>query len=258
MQYFVVDVFTDNLFAGNPAGVCVAERPLEAETMQRIAAENNLPETAFVIRRGEDYDLRWFSPETEIDLCGHATMGTASVLLSVFEQGRENIVFHTMSGELRVRREGQMYRMNFPSRPAAKINAVPGLGRALGCEPLEVLQSRDLLAVLEDEEQVRSLQPDMDLLKEIKDTFAIIVTAKGKDADFVSRFFAPGAGIPEDPVTGSSHCTLIPYWSGRLGKTELLARQLSKRGGTLFCRDLGGRVEIGGRCVLYLKGEIFI
>ncbi len=256
MKYFVADAFTDRLFGGNPAGVCVLDAPLEPSVMQSAAFENNLSETAFLFKRDGYYDLKWFTPETEIDLCGHATLAGAFVLMNFVERGLERVEFSTLSGKLTVRRDGDAYILDFPSRPASPCPKPAQLEAALGVRVLETHRARDMLALLESERAVRDLRPDLGLLAELGDVFALIVTAEGSDCDFVSRFFAPNAGIPEDPVTGSSHTTLIPFWSRRLGKTALSARQLSRRGGSLSCRDLGERVEIGGKAVLYLEGEI--
>lgn len=258
MEYYVVDAFADKPFGGNPAGVCPLERPLDENLMQQIAAENNLPETAFVVPNGDAYDLRWFTPEKEIDLCGHATLATAYILAHFKSPGKTAFLFHTMSGPLGVVRKDDLFEMDFPSRPPRQVDVAPTMEKAIGARVLEAHQSRDLVLLLESAGAVRSLAPDMDLLKAVPDSFAVVVTARGDGAeDFVSRFFAPGAGIAEDPVTGSSHSTLIPFWASRLGKDEMLARQLSRRGGTLYCRDAGERVFIGGHARLYLRGEIF-
>lgn len=257
MQYFVVDVFTDRLFAGNPAGVCLLDSWPDDEIMQDIAAENNLPETAFLIKRAGYYDLRWFTPAVEIDLCGHATLGSAFVLMNFVDSAMEQVAFHTMSGVLHVRRENGLFWMDFPSRKPIPCKKPAILEEALGTPVMETHIARDMVALLPDEKDVRELTPDLSLLRRIN-AFSLIVTAKGESCDFVSRFFAPKAGIDEDPVTGSSHCTLIPFWSERLHKNELTARQLSKRGGTLLCRDRGARVDIGGTAVLYLSGQIHL
>ncbi len=256
MRYYVVDAFTDKPFGGNPAGICLPETPLGTAVMQQIAFENNLSETAFLYKRDGYYDLKWFTPETEIDLCGHATLASAFVLMNFVENGIETIDFETLSGKLTVRRSGDKYIMNLPSRKPTPCLKPDILEAALGVSVLETHRARDLFVLVEQESDVRALTPDLTKLRMINDVFAFIVTAKGSDCDFVSRFFAPNAGIPEDPVTGSSHTTLIPFWSKRLGKTELSARQLSRRGGFLSCRDLGARVEIGGKAVLYLEGAI--
>ena len=257
MEYFIVDAFTDELFRGNPAGVCLVENPLSEQTMQAIAAENNLSETAFVAANGDGYDLRWFTPETEIDLCGHATLATAYVLHRLVAPDRTTYRFHTMSGELVVTAADERLEMDFPARPPTSTTLSPATAAAIGAPVLEAHQSRDLILLLESAEAVRTLAPDLARLAALPEPFAVVVTARGgDDADFVSRFFAPGAGIPEDPVTGSSHASLIPYWAARLGKTEMTARQLSRRGGTLYCRDAGSRVFIGGYARLYLRGNI--
>jgi PhzF family phenazine biosynthesis protein len=256
MVYYVVDVFTEERFHGNPAGVCLINEWLPKEMMQSIAFENNLPETAFLVKREGYYDLRWFTPEVEIDLCGHATLGSAYVLMNYVDTDMDRVDFHTMSGVLTVTRKEGLYTMNFPSRPSKPCNKPELLEEALGVSVVETHIARDLLVLLENEKILRELTPDFMKLKEITNVFGFIITAKGESCDFVSRFFAPGAGIPEDPVTGSSHTTLIPFWSKRLNKIELLARQLSQRGGTIQCKDLGERVEIGGRAVTHMIGEI--
>ena len=256
MKYFVVDAFAEQVFGGNPAGVCLPDGSLEPAVMQKIAFENNLSETAFLVKRDGYYDLRWFTPETEIDLCGHATLGSAYVLMNYTEPGLKTVDFMTASGKLTVSRDGGLYLMDFPSRMPAPCEKPARLEEALGVPVLETHMSRDMLVLVGSEDAVRTLRPDFRLLTEMEGIFAFIVTAKGDSCDFVSRFFTPAAGISEDPVTGSSHSTLIPFWSRRLDKTAMTARQLSRRGGTLFCRDRGDRVEIGGSAVLYLEGEL--
>jgi PhzF family phenazine biosynthesis protein len=258
MKYYVVDAFTDQHFCGNPAGVCLMNDWPEDSLMQNIAFENNLAETAFVVERDGYYDLRWFTPRVEMDLCGHATLGSAFVLMNQVNPDMNAVEFHTRSGPLYVKKDKGILVMDFPSRKPVPCEKPAYLEKALGVKISETHLSRDLLALVEDESVVRNLQPDFSTLREMGDAFAIMVTARGKDCDFVSRFFAPGVGVDEDPVTGSSHATLIPFWSERLNKTELLARQLSPRGGTLYCRDCGSRVEIGGKAVLYFTGEIQI
>lgn len=258
MKYYIIDAFTDTVFQGNQAGVCLVERPLDDETMQHIAAENNLAETAFVSHNGEDFDLRWFTPEVEIDLCGHATLASAFVLTSFVDSALSVMRFHTLSGELTVTKNGGLLEMDFPARKPVSVEVDGLMEQAIGAAVLEAHQSRDLLLLVESEDIVRSLQPNLALLSQIPGCFAVIVTAKGTEVDFVSRFFAPNAGIPEDPVTGSSHSTLIPFWAGRLGKKKMVAKQLSKRGGTLYCEDCGERVKIAGHAALYLTGEIRI
>ncbi len=254
---YQVDAFTSHIFGGNPAMVCPLGEWLPDETLQAIAMENNLSETAFFVKDGDQFHLRWFTPSVEVDLCGHATLASAYVLFEFLEPKREEVTFTTASGELTVTRHNGRLSMDFPARPPGPVEPCPGLIEALGPPPVEVLAARDYLVVYEDEDIVRSLEPDMRALMDI-DLFAVIVTAPGRRADFVSRFFAPAKGVNEDPVTGSAHCTLVPYWSKRLGKTQLVGRQVSLRGGTLHCEDRGGRVTMAGEAALFLKGSILL
>jgi PhzF family phenazine biosynthesis protein len=254
---YQVDAFTDTLFGGNPAAVCPLTEWLPDDIMQKIAEENNLSETAYFVAEGTGYRLRWFTPVAEVDLCGHATLASAFVILNYLDPSLDAAVFDTQSGELIVRRDGDLLAMDFPARPPAPCEVPALLSLALGVRPREVHASRDLMALFDTEEQVRALRPNMNLLGQV-DTFAVIVTAPGSDRDFVSRFFAPRGGIVEDPVTGSAHCTLTPYWSRRLGKTNLYARQVSARGGELWCELRGDRVVIKGRAVKFLEGEIVL
>lgn len=257
---FQVDAFAGDVFRGNPAAVCLIESWLPDITLQNIAAENNLSETAFVVPRGDEFDLRWFTPAMEVDLCGHATLAAAFVLFSEFSGkgfSRDTVRFYSRSGVLTVSREGEILILDFPSRPAQPCHLPDALERGLGSRPAQVLKSRDYLAVFNSADAVRSLRPDFAGLKNL-DCLGVIATAPGEDCDFVSRFFAPAAGVPEDPVTGSAHCSLIPYWAQRLGKDKLSARQISLRGGELFCELVGDRVRIGGKAVLYLRGEIVL
>jgi predicted PhzF superfamily epimerase YddE/YHI9 len=260
LPIYQVDAFAEKLFGGNPAAICPLTQWLPDATMQVIAAENNLAETAFFVREGADYALRWFTPAVEVDLCGHATLASAHVVFECLEPGRERVNFRTLkAGTLTVARRGDMLMMDFPARPAVAVEPPPGLLAALGGTPREVLKARDHMVVYDSAAEVAALAPDLSALAKIEDCWAAIVTARGEDgADFVSRFFAPAKGVPEDPATGSSHCTLVPYWANRLGKRELKARQLSRRVGTLTCALNGDRVAIGGRTVLYLEGEINI
>ncbi len=258
MRYYIVDAFADKLFSGNQAGVCLLEQWLPKDSMQNIAAENNLAETAFVVKQDGYFGLRWFTPEMEIDLCGHATLATAFVISTVVEPDLQTMRFETMSGTLTVEKTGDMLEMDFPARMPSPIPVTSLMEEAIGQKVLEAHLSRDVMLVVESQQQVAQLQPNLDLLGTIPGCMAVIVTAKGDSADFVSRFFAPGAGIPEDPVTGSAHSTLIPYWAKQLGKQTMVARQLSKRGGTLYCKNAGERVKIAGRSVLYLQGEILL
>jgi predicted PhzF superfamily epimerase YddE/YHI9 len=259
LPIYQVDAFTDSLFGGNPAAVCPLEAWLPDATMQAIAAENNLAETAFFVRDGSDYALRWFTPTVEVDLCGHATLASGHIVFSFLEPERESVSFRTLkAGTLAVSRRADMLVMDFPARPAVPAEAPPGLFAALGGKPREVLRARDHLIVYGSAAEVAALDPDFAALAEM-DCWAAIATAPGDNGiDFVSRFFAPAQGVPEDPVTGSSHCTLVPYWAKRLGKTELNARQLSRRGGALTCALMGDRVSIAGRAVLYLEGRISV
>ena len=258
MRYFVVDAFADHVFTGNPAGVCLINQWPSDEVLQCIAAENNLSETAFVapLAQGE-WQLRWFTPQQEVDLCGHATIGTAFVLSNFVDTSLTEAVFHTLSGPLLVTRRGDLFEMDLPARPPHSIEVTPLMTEALGVRILEAHKGeRDHLLLVESEKLVRAMQPKNRLIAAIPDSFGIIVTARGESCDFVSRFFAPNAGIPEDPVTGSSHATLIPFWAARLGKVDMAAQQLSRRGGTLYCSLSGDRVRVAGRAVLYLEGTL--
>jgi predicted PhzF superfamily epimerase YddE/YHI9 len=259
LPIYQVDAFTDNVFAGNPAAVCPLETWLPEAKMQAIAAENNLAETAFFVREGGDYALRWFTPTIEVDLCGHATLASGYVVFRFLEPQRETVSFRTLkAGTLTVSRRADMLVMDFPSRPATAVEPPPGLLAALGGTPREVLRARDHLVVYDSAAEVSALTPDFAALTKAE-SWGTIVTAPGDDGiDFVSRFFAPAKGVPEDPVTGSSHCTLVPYWAKRLGKTELQARQISRRGGALRCTLHGDRVMLAGRAVLYLEGQILV
>jgi PhzF family phenazine biosynthesis protein len=257
LPIFQVDAFSSKVFAGNPAAVCPLEEWLSDEILQAIAAENNLAETAFFVRQSDRFHLRWFTPACEVDLCGHATLASALVLFKELNESGDVIRFDTKSGELSVRRYGDRFALDFPSRPPQPTEVHPELLPALGGAPVEILAARDYLVRFATEQDVLDLSPNLEMLKGI-DKFAVIVTAPGNDADFVSRFFAPAKGVPEDPVTGSAHCTLIPYWADKLGKSVLHARQVSKRGGELFCTLNGNRVEIAGRGALFLKGTITI
>lgn len=256
LEIFQVDAFTSKPFGGNPAAVVPLDKWLRDELMLAIAAENNLAETAFFVGDDGNYDLRWFTPEVEIDLCGHATLAPAHVLTDVLKKEQGEIKFQSKSGELRVTRENGLYVLDFPTRAPVETETPAGLVEALGAVPQKVLKSRDYLAVYGSEAEVAALKPDFRAIGEL-DVHAVIVSAKGDEADFVSRFFAPSAGVDEDPVTGSAHCTLIPYWAEQLGKDKLFARQISQRGGELFCELAGDRVKIGGNAVTYLKGEIY-
>lgn len=255
LPLYQVDAFTSRLFGGNPAAVVILDHWLGDEILQAIAAENNLAETAFVVPRKDTSLLRWFTPTVEVDLCGHATLAAGHVLFARKYPSLKKLTFSTRSGDLTVSREGDRLSLDFPARPGTPIEVSGSLASALGARPREAYLARDILAVFDTEEAIRSLNPNFGLVAEL-DAFAVIVTAPGNTVDFVSRFFAPRGGIPEDPATGSSHCTLVPYWAARLGRTKLAARQLSARVGELDCELQGDRVIISGKTVEYLRGEI--
>jgi PhzF family phenazine biosynthesis protein len=259
LPLFQVDAFTDRLFGGNPAAVCPLERWLPDAEMQAIAAENNLAETAFFVPEGEAYALRWFTPAVEVDLCGHATLASAHVIFERLAPARQGVSFRTLkAGTLTVRREGGRLAMELPARPPAPAAAPAGLVAALGRAPSTIMAARDHLCVFEHTEDVAGLAPDFSALGKV-DCWGVIATALGAGGiDFVSRFFAPRQGVAEDPATGSSHCTLVPYWAARLGKTRLEARQLSRRGGAFTCILAGDRITLIGGAVIYLEGEITI
>lgn len=259
IPFFQVDAFSSNVLSGNPAAICILETWPENDILQKIAAENNLSETAFLVSISPgNYELKWFTPTIEIDLCGHATLASAFVLFKFYEKGTTDLKFQTTSGKLSVQKIGDLLSMNFPAKPPVEAKPPEILTEALGCEASYILESRDLLAVFEHENTIQNMTPDFDKIKKIKSHFAVIVTAKGERSDFVSRFFAPNAGVNEDPVTGSAHCTLIPYWAKRLKKNKLHAFQLSSRKGEIFCEYSGDRVNISGHATLFAKGKIYI
>jgi PhzF family phenazine biosynthesis protein len=257
---YQVDAFaTEAPFTGNPAAVCPLDSWLPDAVMQAVAAENNLSETAFFVPEGDGYRLRWFTPTTEVDLCGHATLASAFVVFGWLAPWRRSVTFQTeKAGPLTVSRNNELLALDFPSRPPQPCAMSQALAEALGARPTALFAARDYLAVFDRAEDVAALSPDFAKIAEL-DRFAVIVTAPGSGVvDFVSRFFAPARGVDEDPVTGSAHCTLIPYWAERLGKARLEARQLSRRGGALSCAHRGDRVTIAGRAKLYLTGAISI
>lgn len=259
LEIFQVDAFTDKVFGGNPAAVVPLEAWLPDEVMLNIAVENNLAETAFFVKGDGHYDLRWFTPKVEIDLCGHATLATAHVIFNELKLEDSEIKFHShRSGPLGVTKSGERLTLDFPVYPMKEIPTLPQL-IDVEVPPLKSWESQGnmLFMLLRSQEEVATLEPDMHAVANLPYD-EIIITAKGDDCDFASRMFAPKLGIPEDPVTGAIHCSLIPYWAAELGKTELFARQVSARGGELFCELAGDRVKIGGNAVLYLKGEIYI
>lgn len=256
LPYFEIAAFTRKPFGGNPAGVCLLERWLPEPLLQSIAAENNLAETAFVVPRNGAYELRWFTPVAEIDLCGHATLGSGHVLVNHRGVRDETLRFHSPhAGELGVTRDGDRLVLDFPVRPVKRCDIADEFVAALGAKPQELYEARDYFAVFGSADEVRAIAPDFARLKQLPNG-GVIVTAPGDDCDFVSRFFVPKHGLDEDQVTGSAHCNLIPFWAERLGKTQMFARQLSPRGGELFCELRGDRVGIGGHAVTYLTGEI--
>ncbi|HEX5709594.1 MAG TPA: PhzF family phenazine biosynthesis protein [Pyrinomonadaceae bacterium] len=255
---YVVDAFTRRVFGGNPAAVCPLEEWPDEAVMQKIAMENNLSETAFFAREGEAYRLRWFTPSVEIKLCGHATLASAYVIFNYLDSSKESVSFETLSGTLVARRDGERIALDFPSRPASPTDAPEDLLAALGVRPREVLRSAvDYMAIYETEEEVLSLRPDMARLARVE-ALGLIATAPGRESDCASRYFAPRAGIPEDPVTGAAHCTLTPYWSARLGKREIHARQVSARGGEVFCEARGERVTLAGYAARYSEGFLYL
>ncbi len=258
LEIYQVDAFAKEVFKGNPAAVCPLNEWLDADLMQKIALENNLSETAFFVCKDNVYEIRWFTPKFEIDLCGHATLASAFVIFECLKAEENTVKFHShKSGKLLVEKNGDRLILDFPSRSVSPVEVPPGLIEAIGKQPKEVFKARDYFLVYETEQEVAEIEPNFAALLKIP-THAVIVTAKGDNCDFVSRFFAPEVGVYEDPVTGSAHCNLIPFWAERSGKNELYARQISARGGELFCELQGDRVKIGGSAVLYLKGEIYV
>lgn len=261
LPLFHVDAFTNEPFKGNPAVVCPLPVWLDDEVLQSVAAENNLSETAYFVREGDDYRLRWFTPRCEVTLCGHATLASGFVLFTILETQRKSVRFTTRSGVLSVGREGDLFCLDFPALapwacPDPPAALIEGLNAA--ASDVSVLQIKDnYFVVYEGEDDVRAVDPNLSLLEELHPS-GVAVTAPGKDADFVSRYFAPSYGIPEDPVTGSTHCSLTPYWARRLGKNRLSAHQVSERGGELWCELAGDRVKIGGKAVLTLQGSLLI
>lgn len=256
LRQFQVDAFTDQIFSGNPAAVVPLDSWLEDALLQAIAEENNLSETAFFVAAGEAFELRWFTPVSEVDLCGHATLAAAHIIFDHLGHDGPDVRFTTRSGELSVSRRADLLEMDFPARPARRCPLDETLVRALGIRPREVWAADDYLAVFDSAEEVRDIRPDDSLLRRL-DLRGVIVTAEADDVDFVSRFFAPKYGIPEDPVTGSAHCTLAPYWSARLDRRSLTARQISKRGGRVVCTLAGNRVRLAGQAVTFMEAEIF-
>ena len=256
MKQYIIDAFTNKIFSGNPAAVCVLDSFPSEDIMQNIAAENNLSETAFVVKENDRYHIRWFTPKSEIDFCGHATLATAYVLFNFYAQEAESLNLNGQIGEFTAQRSRELIRMEFPVYKLEHIEITDTMIEALGTIPLEAYKDRDILFVLRDEDEVRDLQPDMELLSKL-DGACIAVTAKGTEYDFVSRVFAPRFGIDEDPVTGSTHCMIAPYWCKRLNKTRITAFQASHRTGILYCESVGEKVIISGNAVLFSINDIF-
>lgn len=257
MKQYVVDAFTDSVFHGNQAAVCVLEKWPDEELMMSITRENNFSETAFTVKESEKWHLRWFTPGGEIDLCGHATLGTAYVLFRFFETDAQKLIFRTLSGDLIVTKKGELLEMEFPAYDLKPVAVTDEMTEALGVRPLEAYMARDLLCVLDNEQLVRDLNPDLEKIRQI-DGLLLHVTARGREEDCVSRSFAPKLAVAEDPVCGSGHCHIIPYWADALGKDELVAYQASKRGGTLYCRREGNRIFMAGKAALYSIDELFV
>lgn len=257
MRQYIVDAFTDEVFSGNPAAVCVMDTWLPEDTMMNITRENNLSETAFAVKEGENYHLRWFTPGGEIDLCGHATLATAFVIMNYYEKTLNEVNFDTLSGALSVVRKEDKYEMDFPAYSLMAVEVTDKMEEAIGARPREAFLGRDLLCVFDDEETVRNLKPDLEKLKEL-DGLLLQVTAAGTEYDCVSRSFAPKLAVPEDPVCGSGHCHIIPYWADRDGKETLVAYQASPRSGVLYCRMDMDRVKMAGKAALYSCGEIYV
>jgi PhzF family phenazine biosynthesis protein len=257
MTIYQVDAFSDKVFSGNPAGVIPLKEWISEELMQNIAAENNLSETAFIVKNGKGYHIRWFTPDYEMDLCGHATLASAYVVKNYLEPEIRSIEFSTEKvGILKVICNGELFILDFPSRPPQPCSPPKELLQSLGVtDAVEILRSRDYFVVLENEEAILNVEPDFMLMRKL-DTIGVIITAKGTSADVVSRCFYPGMGIQEDPVTGSAHCNIIPYWADKLGKNKFFAKQLSKRRGDLWCELKGDRVLMSGNAVEFMKGEI--
>ncbi len=257
MRQYIVDAFTDRVFSGNPAAVCVMEDWLSDGLMQDICRENNLSETAFTVKERDGYRLRWFTPGGEIDLCGHATLATAYVICNFIDKDASELLFYTLSGELSVKDLGGLYELDLPAYELKSVPVTDEMEQALGLRPKEAFMGRDMLCILDNEEQVKQLRPDMEKLRSLEGLL-LHVSAGGSGYDCVSRSFAPKLNVDEDPVCGSGHCHIVPYWLERTGKDRLLARQASRRGGTLQCRMENGRVFMAGKAALFSQAEIFI
>ena len=257
ISLYQIDAFASELFEGNPAAVCPLTEWLPDETMQSIAAENNLSETAFFVPKANGYHIRWFTPVSEVDLCGHATLATAYVLFNIFGYKNDKIEFDSKSGILAVMRDNDWLVMDFPAQPPAPCDIPKEIVKAFNTEPIECLKSEDLIAVYEREIDIEMENPDFEQLKKL-DSRGVIITAKSTRYDFVARFFAPKYGIPEDPVTGSAYTQLAPYWASKIGLKKFSVKQLSSRGGELTCEMVDDRVLIAGKAIKYLEGKIKI
>ncbi len=257
MKQFIVDAFTDKVFAGNPAAVCVMDSWPDERTMQSIAIENNLSETAFAVSDGEAYRLRWFTPGGEVELCGHATLATAYVITRFYEPEQAFVRFDTLSGRLAVEKHGDLLMMDFPSFHLKPVPITEQMVQALGVTPVEAYYGADMLCILENEEQVRKVHPNQELIRQL-DGVCLHITAPGMEYDCVTRSFAPKCGVAEDPVCGRGHCHVIPYWAGRTGKTDFTAYQASMRGGVLYCSYAGERTVLRGKAALFAEAEIFV
>lgn len=257
MKCYFVDAFASKVFEGNPAAVCILDAFPSDETMKKIAMENNLSETAYAVKTGDRYHLRWFTPGGEIDLCGHATLGTAFVLFQYFEKDAKSITFDTLSGALTVVKNGEQLEMDFPGYDLKPVPVTDAMADAIGVRPVEAWMGRDLVCVLDDENAVKNANPDQAKLLNL-DGLLLQLTAKGSEFDCVTRSFAPKLNVAEDPVCGSGHCHVVPLWAKKLGKNELVARQASPRGGTLYCKISGDRVTLAGTAVLYAIADLYV
>jgi len=257
MRQFVVDAFTDTVFKGNPAAICVMDGWIPESLMMSIALENNFSETAFAVKEGSSYRLRWFTPGGEIDLCGHATLAAAYVILRFYEKGQTTVIFQTMSGQLTVEKDGELYKMDFPSYELKQVPVSQQMIEATGAVPVEAWMGRDLLCVFDDAEIIRTMKPNQEVVKNL-DGLILQVTAPGNDVDCISRSFAPKCGVAEDPVCGSGHCHIAPYWAKRLNKSNIIAVQASARGGKLYCSMNESRVTLAGKAALYAISDLVI
>ena len=257
MKQYVVDAFTDEVFSGNPAAVCITKEWLSDDLMMNITRENNLSETAFAVKERDRYKLRWFTPGGEIDLCGHATLATAFVIMNYYDTHLEVVAFDTLSGVLTVKKKQDLYEMDFPAYELKPKEVTSAMEDAIGARPVEAYMGRDLLCIFESEDVVRGLSPDMEKLKAL-DGLLLQVTAKGREYDCVSRSFAPKLNVPEDPVCGSGHCHIVPYWAKKEGKDDIIACQASRRGGILYCGIEADRVKLAGKAALYSEAELFV